>query len=58
MLKEQEESKKTQLEENEEEVKRLENEMEDNNKLDYEISKSIEVNVCLKTQIEEAKRVE
>jgi hypothetical protein len=58
MLKEQEESKKTQLEEKEEEIKRLKNEIEENKKLDDEISKSLEVNVHLKTQIEEAKRVE
>jgi DNA repair exonuclease SbcCD ATPase subunit len=58
MLKEQEESKKTQLEEKEEEIKRLKNEIEENKKLDDEIRKSLEVNVHLKTQIEEAKRVE
>jgi predicted RNase H-like nuclease (RuvC/YqgF family) len=58
MLKEQEESKKTQLEEKEEEIKRLKNEIEENKKVDDEISKSLEVNVHLKTQIEEAKRVE
>jgi chromosome segregation ATPase len=58
MLKEQEESKKTQLEEKEEEIKRLKNEIEDNRKLDDEINKSLEVCVHLKTQIEEAKKVE
>jgi hypothetical protein len=57
MLKEQEESNKTQLEEKEEEITRLKNEKEDN-KVDDEISKSIEIIVHLKTQIEEAKRVE
>ena len=58
MLKEQEESKKTQLEEKEEEIKRLKNEIEEHNKGDDEIRKSLEVNVHLKTQIEEAKRIE
>jgi chromosome segregation ATPase len=62
MLKEQEESKKTQLEEKEEEIKRLKNEIiiqeEENKKVDDELSKSLEVNVNLKTQIEEAKRIE
>jgi hypothetical protein len=58
MLKEQEESKKTQLEEKEEEIKRLKNEIEEHKKVDDEISKSIEVNVHLKTQVEEAKRIE
>jgi hypothetical protein len=58
MLKEQEESKKTQLEEKEEEIKRLKNEIEEHKKVDDEISKSLEVNVHLKTQIEEAKRIE
>jgi chromosome segregation ATPase len=58
MLKEQEESKKTQLEEKEEEIKRLKNEIEENKKVDDEISKSLEFNVHLKTQIEEAKRIE
>jgi chromosome segregation ATPase len=57
MLKEQEESKKTQLEEKEEEIKRLNNEIEENKKLDDEIRKSLEVNVHHKTQIEEAKRI-
>jgi hypothetical protein len=58
MLMEQEESKKTQLEEKEEEIKILKNEIEENKKLDDEIKKSLEVNVHLKTQIEESKRVE
>jgi chromosome segregation ATPase len=58
MLKEQEESKKTQLKEKEEEIKRLKNEIEENKKLDDEISNSLEVNVHIKTQIEESKRVE
>jgi hypothetical protein len=57
MLKEQEESNKTQLEEKEEEITRLKNEKEDK-KVDDEISKSFEIIVHLKTQIEEAKRVE
>jgi hypothetical protein len=57
MLKEQEESNKTQLEEKEEEITRLKNEKEDMN-VDDEISKSFETIVHLKTQIEEAKRVE
>jgi hypothetical protein len=58
MLKEQEESKKTQLEEKEEEIKRLKNEIEEKKKVDDELSKSLEVNVNLKTKIEEAKRIE
>jgi hypothetical protein len=58
MLKKQEESKKTQLEEKEEDIKTLKNEIEEHNKVDDEISKSLEVNVNLKTQIEEAKRIE
>jgi hypothetical protein len=58
ILKEQEESKKTQLEEKEEEIKRLKNEIEENKKLDDQISKSLEINVHLKTQIEESKRIE
>jgi hypothetical protein len=58
MLKEQEESKRSQLEEKEEEIKRLKNEIEENKKVDNEIRKSLEVNIHLKTQIEEAKRVE
>jgi hypothetical protein len=57
MLKEQEESNKTQLEEKEEEITRLKNEKEDK-KVDDEISKSLETIVHLKIQIEEAKRVE
>jgi hypothetical protein len=57
ILKEQEESNKTQLEEKEEEVIRLNNEKEDK-KVDDEIRKSFEIIVHLKTQIEEAKRVE
>jgi hypothetical protein len=58
MLKEQEESKRSQLEEKEEEIKRPKNEIEENNKVDDDIIKSIEVNIHLKTQPEEAKRVE
>jgi chromosome segregation ATPase len=62
MLKKQEENKKTQLEEKEEEIKRLKNEIishaEGNKKVDVELSKILEVNVNIKTQIEEAKRVE
>jgi hypothetical protein len=57
MLKEQEESNKTNLEEKEEEITRLKNEKEDM-KVDDEISKSFETIVHLKTQIEEAKRVD
>ena len=52
ILKEQEESNKTQLEEKEEEITRLKNEKEDK-KVDDEINKSI---VHLKIQIEEAKK--
>jgi hypothetical protein len=55
MLKEQEEISK--LEENEEEITRLKNGKEDMN-IDDEISKSFETIVHLKTQIEEAKRIE
>jgi hypothetical protein len=55
MLKEQEESSK--LEEKEEEITRLKNVKEDMN-IDDEISKSFETIVHLKTQIEEAKRIE
>jgi hypothetical protein len=55
MLKEQEESSK--LEEKEEEITRLNNGKEDMNIYD-EISKSFETIVHLKTQIEEAKRIE
>jgi hypothetical protein len=58
ILKEQEECKRSQLEEKEEEIKRLKNEIEENKKVDDEISKSLEVNIHLKTQIEGAKRVE
>jgi hypothetical protein len=57
MLKEQEEINKIQLEEKEEDITRLKNEKEDK-KLDDEIRKSLEIIVHLKTQIEEAKRVE
>jgi hypothetical protein len=45
------------LEEKEEEITRLNNEKEDM-KVDDEISKSFETIIHLKTQIEEAKRVE
>jgi hypothetical protein len=55
MLKEQEESYN--LEEKEEEITRLKNGKEDMN-IDNEISKSFETIVHLKTQIEEAKRIE
>ena len=55
MLKEQEEIYK--LEENEEDITRLKNEKEDM-KVDDEINKSFETIIHLKTQIEEAKRVE
>jgi hypothetical protein len=57
MLKEQEESNKTQLEEKEEEITRLKNEKEDMN-VDDETSKSFETIVHLKSQIEESKRIE
>jgi hypothetical protein len=57
MLKEQEESNKTKLEEKEEEITRLKNGKEDMN-VDDEIRKSFEIIVHLKTQIEEAKRIE
>jgi hypothetical protein len=57
MFKEQEESNKTQLEEKEEEITRLKNRKEDMN-VDDEIRKSFETIVHLKTQIEEAKRIE
>jgi hypothetical protein len=53
MLQEQEESNNTKLDEKEEEITRLRNEKEDD-----EIRKSFEIIVHLKTQIEEAKRVE
>jgi hypothetical protein len=55
VIKEQEESSK--LEEKEEEITRLKNGKEDMN-IDDEISKSFETIVHLKTQIEEAKRIE
>jgi hypothetical protein len=58
MLKEQEESKKTQLEEKEEEIKRLKNETEEKMKVNHELRKILEVNVNLKTKIEEAKIIE
>ena len=57
MLKEQEERKKTQLEEKEEEITILKNGKEDMN-VDDEIRKSFETIVHLKTQIEESKRIE
>jgi hypothetical protein len=57
MLKDQEESNKTQLEEKEKEITRLKNEKE-YKKVDDEIRKSFEIIVHIKTQIEEAKRVE
>jgi hypothetical protein len=57
ILKEQEESNKTQLEVKEENITILKNEKEDM-KVDDEISKCVETIVHLKTQIEEAKRVE
>jgi hypothetical protein len=57
MIKEQEESNKTQLEEKEEEITRLNNEKEDM-KVDDEIRNFFETIVHLKTKIEEAKRVE
>jgi hypothetical protein len=58
MLKEMlKERNKTQLEEKEEEIKRLKNEKE-NVKVDDEIRKFFETIVHLKTQIEEAKRIE
>jgi DNA-binding transcriptional regulator GbsR (MarR family) len=56
MLKEQEESNKTQLEKKEK-ITRLKNEKEDM-KVDDEISKSFETIVHLKTQIEESKSIE
>ena len=57
MLKEQEESSNTELEEKEEEITRLKNEKEDM-KVDDEISKNFETIIHLKTQVEESKRVE
>jgi chromosome segregation ATPase len=65
MLKEHEEIKNTQLEEKEEEIKKLKNDLttqvEERKKVDYELRKSLEdlkINVNLRTQLEEAKRVE
>jgi chromosome segregation ATPase len=58
MLKQKEESKKTRLEEKEEEIKILKNAIEENKMVDDESRKSLEIIVHLKTQIEEAKRVE
>jgi septal ring factor EnvC (AmiA/AmiB activator) len=56
MLKEQEESKQIQLEEKEEEIKRIKNEIinevEEKKKVDDGINKILEVNGNLKTQIE------
>jgi hypothetical protein len=57
MFKEQEERNKTKLEEKEEDIIRRKNEKEDM-KVDDEIKKSFETIIHLKTQIEEAKRVE
>jgi hypothetical protein len=57
MIKEQEERNKNQLEEKEEEITRLKDGKEDMN-VEEEISKSFETIVLLKTQIEEAKRIE
>jgi hypothetical protein len=57
MIKDQEESNKTLLEEEEEDITRLKNGKEDMN-VDDEIRKSFETIVHLKTQIEEAKRIE
>jgi hypothetical protein len=57
MIKEQEERNKTKLEEKEEEITRLKDGKEDMN-VEDEISKSFETIVHLKTQIEEAKRIE
>ena len=57
MIKEQEESNNTKLEEKEEEITKLKNGKEDMNVYD-EIRKSYEIIVHLKTQIEEAKRIE
>ena len=57
MIKDQEESNKTLLEEKEEEITRLNNGKEDMT-VDDEISKSFETIIHLKTQIEEAKRIE
>jgi hypothetical protein len=52
MLKEQEQNKNTELEEKEEEIKILKNKIEENKKLDDDLSKILEVNVNLKTKIE------
>jgi hypothetical protein len=57
LLKEQKESNKTQVEDKEEETTRINNEKEER-KVDDEISKFFENIVHLKTQIEEAKRIE
>jgi hypothetical protein len=57
MIKEQEERNQTQLEEKEEEIARLKYGKEYMN-VEYEISKSFETIVHLKTQIEEAKSIE
>jgi hypothetical protein len=57
MIKEQEESNKTKLEEKEEEITRLKDRKEDMN-VEDENCKSFETIVHLKTQIEEAKRIE
>jgi hypothetical protein len=57
MIKEQEDINKTKLEEKEEEITRLKNGKEDIN-VDDEISKRFETIVHIKTQIEEAKRIE
>jgi DNA repair exonuclease SbcCD ATPase subunit len=58
MLKDQEESKKTQLEEKEEEIKRIKKEIEEKKKVDDELSKNLEFNTNIKTNIEEAKSIE
>jgi hypothetical protein len=57
MIKEQEERNKTKLEENEEEITRPKDGKEDTN-VEDEIHKSFETIVHVKTQIEEAKRIE
>jgi uncharacterized protein YhaN len=57
MLKEQEERNKTKMEEKEQDITRLKNKKQDM-KVDDDISKSFETIIHLKTQIEEAKRVE
>jgi hypothetical protein len=57
MIKEQEESNTIQLEEKEEEITRLQDGKEDMN-VEDEINKSFETIVHLKTQIEEAKKIE